>query len=145
MNMDAARWMAIAARELGVGEIAGPADNPRILEYHRHTGLSADDDETPWCSAFANWVMAQIQVAGTGKANARSWLDWGSPCEPSHGAVAILWRGDPKGWQGHVGFVVTNDKEFVWLLGGNQGDAVTVARFPINRVLGCRWPRQPFN
>ncbi|MBU2531668.1 MAG: TIGR02594 family protein, partial [Alphaproteobacteria bacterium] len=27
------------------------------------------------------------------------------------------------------------------LLGGNQSDAVTVARFPKTRLLGCRWPQ----
>ena len=50
-----APWLAVAKREMdtGVDEIVGSRHNPRILEYHATTTLSAKDagsDETFWCS-----------------------------------------------------------------------------------------------
>jgi hypothetical protein len=43
---------------------------------------------------------------------------------------------------GHVGFVVGEDmaRHALLLLGGNQGNAVSVAAFDRNRVVGYRWP-----
>ena len=55
-----APWMMIAEAELGITEFPGAKHNNRILEYHATTGLSADDDETPWCSSFVNWNFQQL-------------------------------------------------------------------------------------
>jgi hypothetical protein len=41
---------------------------------------------------------------------------------------------------GHVGFLIGEDGDHVFLLGGNQGDAVTVAAFAKARIVGVRWP-----
>jgi uncharacterized protein (TIGR02594 family) len=119
--------------------VPGQGSNPRIDEYLKTVGM-APDDEISWCSAFVNWCIEQAELKGTGKANARSWLDWGEPCEPQRGAVCVLWREDPKGWKGHVGFYMKHDAKKVQLLGGNQGNSVCNATYPIERVLGYRWP-----
>ena len=60
-------WLAFAAKELDsdVVEIGGRGHNPRILEYHASTSLSANRDETPWCSSFVNWCFAQAETRGT--------------------------------------------------------------------------------
>jgi hypothetical protein len=53
----------------------------------------------------------------------------------------VLERGnDPL--SGHVGFFrqMSADGSKVYVLGGNQGDAVSIAAFPANKVLGYRWP-----
>lgn len=93
------------------------------------------------CSAFTNFVLKEAGVPGTGAANARSWLKWGKELtEPRYGAVCVIARGNSS-WQGHVFFVVGWTESHVMGLGGNQGDAVTVARFPRHKVLGFRWPR----
>lgn len=135
----AQQWLVIARKELGQKEIAGEQDNQRILEYHKATALKASDDETPWCSAFVNWVMQQVGVEGTRSAAARSWLTWGKEIkEPKAGCIAVLRRGS--GWKGHVGFVVGCHDDTIALLGGNQGDAVSVAWYPTSKVLGYRWP-----
>lgn len=133
-------WMHYALMEFDETEIAGDADNPKIITYHAHTDLKAVDDETAWCSAFANFCMDGANIQGTRKANARSWLTWGRDVEPQYGAVTVLFRGDPNGWTGHVGFLVRFDKDWVWLLGGNQGNRVSIAKFPRERVLGFRLP-----
>ena len=136
-------WMQYAQQELerGVREVAGARHNPRIIDYLRAGGVDAGD-ETAWCSGFANWCMQQAGIPGTGKSNARSWLDWGGLCLANgvYGAVTILWRVRPNGWQGHVGFYVGAEGGNLLLLGGNQGDAVSIRPYPKSRLLGYRYP-----
>ena len=135
-----APWMKTAEAELGVKEIKGAKKNePRILEYLKTVGKFLTD-ETAWCSAFANWVMAQSGYNGTHKANARSWLNWGYPIPtPTYGCIVIFKRGKSS-WQGHVAFYVESEGTNLKVLGGNQGDAVSVKPYPKSRVLGYRWP-----
>ena len=133
------RWFLIASAELGVREVRG-GENDRIIEYHQATTLRATEDEVPWCSAFMCWVMGQAGVASTRSAMARSWLAWGRECRPVLGAVVVLRRTDnPR--NGHVGLLVGQGRDGrPWLLGGNQSDAVSIAPFRGEDVLGFRWP-----
>lgn len=134
-------WMAIAEKEIGVKEIPGSNDNPRIVEYHSATTLKATDDETPWCSAFVNWCMSMAGITGTKSAAARSWLDWGTPLdEPIRGAIVILKRGAPP--SGHVGFVELDMGDTIRVLGGNQSDCVKYSTYKKATVLGYRWPKE---
>ena len=136
-------WMPIAENEVGVEEVPGPGDNPRIVEYLKSTNLGKPDnqnDETAWCSAFLNFCVEQAGLKGTNSAWARSWLEWGKEQELGDdwkGCICVLERG-PK--SGHVGFLVSYDENRVKLLGGNQGNAVSYAWFPMDRVLGYRVP-----
>lgn len=132
--------LEIALSELvsGVAEVPGPGDNPRISEYLAAVGLGPDD-ETPWCSAFVNWCCERAGVAGSGKGNARSWLSWGRPTDsPRPGSIVVLWRGSRAGWEGHVGFYLGEAGGVVILLGGNQGDRVSVSAYSKERLLGYR-------
>lgn len=134
-------WLDIAKREIGVKEIPGPKHSGRVLEYHMVTKNSATTDEVPWCSSFMNWIMLQAGFRGTGSAAARSWLDWGETLsEPRYGAVVVLWRGSKDSWTGHVGLYMCEDDEFVFLLGGNQGNRVCIQGYPKEQILGYRWP-----
>jgi len=135
------RWYKIAAQELGVSEIKGKKHNPKIVAYHQATSLKAKDDETSWCSSFVNWCFKEAGIFGTNKANARSWLDWGLTLEkPKIGCVVVFWRGSLKGWQGHVAFYVKESETHIYVLGGNQSDKVSIAKYPKERLLGYRWP-----
>ena len=135
-------WFDVAKAELGTREIPGPEHNPRVIEYHATTGLSADDDETPWCASFVNWCIEQAGLEGTNSARARSWADWGRAIDtPVPGCVVVLWRGSPDSRKGHVAFYVgPGSGATIRLLGGNQGNAVSVKAYPSNRVLGYRMP-----
>src|SRR5690606_23551067 len=53
--------------------------------------------------------------------------------------IAVLSRGSNPA-QGHVGFVLGAAEDKLFLLGGNQKDAVSVQSFPVARLLGLRWP-----
>lgn len=142
----------IATNYIGVKEIAGTVqNNPLIMAMHHVTASWVKDDETPWCSSFVNWICFQLQphVPMSRNAAARSWLNIGNMV-PLSGAergfdVVVFQRGD--GIQpgptvlnapGHVAFFdeVVGDK--VKVLGGNQGNTVNVATFPISRILGVR-------
>lgn len=138
-------WLAVAKREMdtGVDEVHGRADNPRIIEYHRTTVLPsslADQDETPWCSSFVNWCVAQTGLRGTSSALARSWLDWGTGVDsPKRGAITVFRRGGSP-TLGHVGFFWSTGGDRILVLGGNQGDQVSIKGYPKADLLGYRWP-----
>lgn len=131
-----------AGRHLGVEEWPGARHNPAIQAMFAAVGHNPNEpDETPWCAAFVGAVLAELGLPHTGRLNARSYLDWGVPVQLRDvrpGDVCILWRGQRDGWQGHVGFVVRFDGDRVILRGGNQGNRVSDAPYPLSRVLGWR-------
>lgn len=105
------------------------------------TGGVIDVKTTPWCAAFVNGVLATGGKETTGKLNARSFLDWGTPTDtPKTGDVVVLWRDSPDSWKGHVGFYAgPGEKDgYIKILGGNQGDSVSIKEYPADRVLGYR-------
>jgi uncharacterized protein (TIGR02594 family) len=139
------RWLAIARREICTREAAlGAGPNPRIVEYHQATSLRAQDDRTPWCAAFASWVLEQAGVRSTRSAWAKSYLDWGSALDqPRVGAITVFHRGSgppTSRGTGHVGFLVEDRGDSIGLLGGNQGNHVNIKSYSKSRLLGYRWP-----
>lgn len=139
MNQPA--WLAAAWAEFSVRETPGSASSSAVLSYYRDAGRGdVRDDAVPWCAAFLGAMLKRGGFAGTGSLLARSYLNWGDRIEAAKvGAVAVLIRGSDPG-AGHVGFVVGLAGGKVFLLGGNQSDAVTVEAFDVGRVLGYRWP-----
>lgn len=136
-------WMEYAFQEYGVRETRGKGSTTNINAYLATCGLGPSD-ETSWCSAFVNWCMEQAGIPGTGRGTARSWLTWTeanqSLVSPVWGCVAVLWRESRSSWKGHVGFYQGREGDNLILLGGNQGDAVSIAAYPVDRLLGYRWP-----
>jgi uncharacterized protein (TIGR02594 family) len=133
----------IAVAELGQKETPGSEHNPVILNYAREAGFTwINDDETPWCSIFVNWVAKKADLIRSKQENARSWLLVGQNVDtsPSPGDIVIFWRGKPDSWQGHVGFFFgfSNDGQRVFCLGGNQGNQVSISAYPRDTVLGFR-------
>jgi len=144
-------WYQVAEREraLGVAEISGAEDNPRVLQYLATTtiwsDLAARKDETHWCAAFVNWCLKEAGVNGTALANARSFLDWkdGTPLEhPTLGCVVVMWRNSRDSAEGHVGFYAGDGTDSALeMLGGNQGNRVSIKEQSRNQVLGYFWPK----
>lgn len=136
--------MRVAEAELAahIREVPGPGNSPRVLEYHATTAYHATSDAVPWCSAFVNWCFREAGISGTHSAAARSWLAWGDPLDqPEYGCVTVLARGTNPA-QGHVGFFTDRRPDgHILLLGGNQGDAVSIAAYAPEKVLAYRWPR----
>lgn len=139
----------LAQRFVGIGEIAGPQHQPFVQWCHSLVGLGTDQpDETAWCSSFANAVAWMLRLPRSKSAMARSWLGVGTPIELHEAVpgfdVVIFWRGKPDAPTGHVGFFAGVEREnvlgkdLVLVLGGNQGDRVSVAPYPKDRLLGIR-------
>jgi uncharacterized protein (TIGR02594 family) len=106
--------------------------------------------EFAWCSRFAKQAALQGGVPASALANvndmARSWLKAGQAVtEPQKGDVVVMSRGDPNSGLGHVGFYDGPGSEpgKIRVLAGNQGDAVSVAEYPISRVLPDGYRRLP--
>ncbi|MCK5606612.1 TIGR02594 family protein [Candidatus Pacearchaeota archaeon] len=133
-----AEFLQKAFEEMNVKEIKGKNHNPRILQYHNSTNLRASTDEIPWCSSYANFVVIKCGVEGTKSAMARSFETWGDPlAKPIPGCVVVLKRG-PDTTKGHVNFYLYETKKYIYCIGGNQGDAVSIARFPKSSVVCYR-------
>lgn len=144
-----ADMFAIGSRLIGTAELPGGQDHPMIQWAHMLCGLGPDQpDETPWCSAFVNLLAHLVGAQRTKSAAARSWLAAGVawPLEQAElGDVVILQRGtgpqpgpEVLNAQGHVGLYAGSEPGMVKLLGGNQGNRVSVAAFPTSRILGVR-------
>jgi uncharacterized protein (TIGR02594 family) len=136
-------WMVLAKKEIGISEVAGDKDNPRITEYHKATTLKATHDEVPWCSSFINFIFFCLGWKRTKSAGAISWLEWGIKLKrPRYGAVCVKER---KGGN-HVTFFVRyemrNGIEGFIGLGGNQGNRVCEAWYPLASVKGWMWPEE---
>lgn len=140
-------WLSKARKYLGLREIPGPKHNSIIVKWWEAIKAPFRDDETSWCGGFVGGIMTESGLPVVkGAPAARSWLNYGKPlAKPVLGCIVIFWRGSPKGWSGHVGFVAGVDKAGnLMVLGGNQGDAVTIKPFSKARVLGYRWPGNDF-
>jgi len=132
----ATRWLEAAKAEIGMAEVEGTGDNPRIVAFHASTNGGAEPDSVPWCSSFVNFCVQKAGMPGTKSKAARSWIEWGHQSEFVPGAIVVLKRGAaPKG---HVGFFVGTENGRILLLGGNQGNNVGIASFDPSIVLACR-------
>jgi uncharacterized protein (TIGR02594 family) len=140
----APKWLTLAIAEVGTKEGSGSSNNPRVVNYWESAKLAwINDDATPWCAGFANAMLERAGIKGSRSAVARSFLKWGTKLNgPVLGAVTVLSR-PPNPTQGHVGFLASHDAKTVTLVGGNQGDMVSYAKFPKSRVIGYRWPANP--
>jgi len=138
------KYMQVALSYLGTKEAPGSANNPLVVDMFKlaeHPQITADS--VPWCAAF---IAACLKKAGTPNEVARSLRLWaaayaqiGSPLpiqKPVWGSIGVKTRHGG----GHVGFVVAANKDRIWLLGGNQGDKVSIASFPREAFTAFRLP-----
>lgn len=132
--------------DVGVSEIKGPKHAERILKMHSYTKLNAHDDETAWCAAAVCAWLEESGVKSPRSARALDFEKWGIQLvRPSLGCILVFKRitalGDPKKViAGHVGLYVGEDANCYWVLGGNQSDSVTYARFAKNDLISARMP-----
>ena len=133
------RWLIEARRHLGVAEIPGPRHSPVIQSWLHKLRAWWVDDETPWCGVF---VAACMDTIGFKLPKfwmrAKAWAEWGTRLTaPAPGCIVVFER--PGG--GHVGFVVGRTAQGQLLvLGGNQGNRVSIMAFDPVRVLAYVWP-----
>lgn len=132
-------WMFEARKYLGLAEIPGPRHNPVIVGWLARLKAWWAEDETPWCGTFVAHVM---DTAGFALPKfwmrAKAWADWGERLgAPVTGCIVVFDRDGG----GHVGFVVGRTAQgHLMVLGGNQGNRVSIAPFDRARVLAYVWP-----
>lgn len=127
----------VAASAIGLNEGSKKA---ALSDYLATGGANLDPATLAWCAAFVNSTLQQSGMQGTGSNMARSFMDWGQAVDqPQRGDVAVFSRGDPNGPYGHVGFFDGyNPDGSIRVLGGNQGDAVSIASYSAKDLLGFR-------
>lgn len=137
------KHLQIALSQYGVKEVRGAKDHPQIVNYFTSLGFDGSKlkDETAWCAAFANWCLKEAGMEYQETLNARSFLNLGEEVfTPKQGDIVVLWRESPNSWKGHVGFFIKESARYVYLLGGNQGNSVSIKAYPKTRLLAYQRP-----
>lgn len=119
-----------------------PEGNPVLNTYLQKANPNLDPTKTPWCAGYVGSVLNASGLKGTGSLAAKSYLNYGTPTDnPSQGDIVVLNRTDNPAF-GHVGFVQSIDRQkgVVNVLGGNQGNRVSIQSYPLDRVAGFRQP-----
>lgn len=137
-----AGWLPLARSYDGVKEIKGSKHNEKILQFFRDAGHpEITEDETAWCAAFVGACLEKSGIASSKSLMAKSYLRWGKAlAAPKVGCIAVFDRGVANSPFGHVGFYLGEDSKNVFVLGGNQSDAVNVSKQPKSKLVGYRWP-----
>lgn len=129
LNAEPAPRMLIEAVKLyGTIEAPGSANNPTIMAWAQETGNGMySGDSIPWCGLFmaitakrAGWAQPSNPLW------ALNWATWGKPRVggPQLGDVLVFRRDGG----GHVAIYVGEDATHWHILGGNQGDKVSIVR-----------------
>jgi uncharacterized protein (TIGR02594 family) len=132
------RILVQAVKLIGTKEIVGKEHNPDILFWAKELNLSSvyNADEIPWCGLFIAYCckMAALDVVSK-PLWALSWVNWGFEAkEPMLGDILTFKRDGG----GHVGIYVGEDETHYHVLGGNQGNSVSVSRIAKTRLFKAR-------
>lgn len=137
---DAPKHVRIAASCYGLTEIVGPKHNEKIVKMAKalgkKAGIEVNDDETPWCAIFVSFCLLEAGFEPPSIAvRATSYLKWGV-------AQDIAMLGDILVFSAptHTGFYVGHDATHYYVLGGNQGNQVSIIRISRSRCIGIRRP-----
>lgn len=152
-NLNEPAWVTRGRETIGLAERAGALHNAEIVQLFAETGNAwVKDDETAWCGAWTGAMMIRANrpdVRPPGVAanalRARAWLNAANTIavpvgQQRPGDIAVFWRGDINGAQGHVGFYISETADSYMILSGNQSNKVSIAAYAKDRLLGFRRP-----
>ena len=114
--------------------------NPKIINCYKSVGFNISSDSTPWCAAFAGWILKMCCLPSLKTLSSLAYKGYGTPVP----------LGDPSKWRlndivvftrtggGHIGFFRGYNPKTgaVKILGGNQSDNLTEINFV------APWPSQ---
>lgn len=134
-------WITEGKKVWGLHE---SRDNAELTAWLKSDGTRlGNPSELPWCGDYTETAIKNSLPnepfdgrLGENPYWARNWLEFGEPTPPVYGAIIVFSRGNG----GHVGFVVGEDSNDYYVLGGNQSNTVNVSRISKSRLLGTRWP-----
>ena len=139
-NEPGPKMLVEALKLYGTRETAGPGNTPEIMAWAGELGGSVatvySADSVPWCGLFVAIVASRAgKPLPASPLWARAWATWGdaSP-KAALGDVLVFVRSGG----GHVGIYVGENTDSYCVLGGNQGDAVSVAWIAKRRCKAVR-------
>ncbi|MBP7704219.1 MAG: TIGR02594 family protein [Caulobacter sp.] len=150
--------MVQAALDLyGVREAPGGPNNPQIIAWADEVGSATKSayadwaaswyasDATAWCGLFMA-VCAVRSAQGRAERlpehkylSALEWKNWGVPVAVRDAVVGDVGISQREGG-GHVFLIVGEDATHFHILGGNQGDTVSIVRKAKGEVIAVRRP-----
>ncbi len=138
LNEKGPSMLVNALKYYGVSEVVGQGDNPEIMKWADETNQSGvyKNDDTPWCGLFMAKVAKDSLLPYPKIAvRASEWGGWCVPVKiPKLGDILVFTR---KGG-GHVGLYVGEDRDCFHVLGGNQGNKVSIVRIDRMRLTCAR-------
>lgn len=131
-------WLAEMHRRSGLHEVRDNAALSSFLKIGRYLGNPAN---LPWCGDAVESCIAKTLPNEALPANpffAQSWATFGHDAKgPLVGSIGVIrWSATA----GHVGFVARVSGSTVYLLGGNQSNAINITGFARSRFIAFRWP-----
>lgn len=135
-------WLEKARSYTGTKEVPGLKNSEIIMGWASYLGgwfkSFYTKDEIAWCGLAAG---ALFKACGftlpKNPLSALSWASWGVKLStPSLGSILVFKRSGG----GHVGLYEGEDSACYHVLGGNQGNAVSVTRIEKARCVAIRWP-----
>jgi uncharacterized protein (TIGR02594 family) len=147
------KYLVEAYNDLGVKEYITEKrkrkPNPTVQAWSLPVlGYKVNTITVPWCAIYVGAKLEAVGYTCTKSAMARSYLKWGKVIDHGDdskwkvGDIGVTWRGSHNdGVTGHVFFIVGWDDDYLYALGGNQGDSVCVQRVSRRKLLGVRRPR----
>ena len=134
----APKLLVEALKMLGTKEVVGKVHNPVILGWAEELGLKKvyTADEIPWCGLAIAYAAYKAGVQVVEKPLwALSWANYGTRVmEPMLGDILTFKRDGG----GHVGIYVGEDATCYHVLGGNQGNAMSITRIVKARLYQAR-------
>ncbi len=130
-----------ALSHYGEKETQDGVTNKQILYYLENvTGLEMKSN-IPWCAAFIGSMLKDCGFKYLPALNARAYLKYGRAVKtPKLGDIVVFWRGNEQGWQGHIGFYISQKRNVIYVLGGNQNNKVCIKAYQKKQLLAYRAP-----
>lgn len=141
------RMVSLGLAELGTAEVVGKGSNPKIIAWRDELNKAGapiknyTDDDIAWCGLLA--AILALRRSGIAAEVVKdplwadNWRKYGveSP-RPALGDILTFRR--PGG--NHVGIYIAEDVACFHVLGGNQGNSVTITRIAKSRLTSARRP-----
>jgi len=133
-------WLAEMDRRMGLHE---KRNNTALSRWLRDGKFLGNPAKLPWCGDAVETCIVKTLPDEPVPSNpfwAQAWRDFGIDAGgPIVGSIGVI-RWNAKA--GHVGIVVGYDPRTarVFLMGGNQQNAVTISSFPRSKFIAFRWP-----
>lgn len=149
------KWVVAARKDIGIQEwvmdgrrkVSNPVVQQFVCNAMGNTKLE-NVRTLPWCAFWLGSKLVDAGYTSTKSGMARSYLRWGDKVDEDDdskwklGDIAVFWRGKHNdGITGHVAFLLAWDARYLYILGGNQGDKVSIIKYPRSKLLGIRRPK----